>query len=88
MTAIIKETGQRWGGLYGCSPTHYQMFRGHSSLYTHTYTHSFTQLSEKKQKKKKRIHSCGLILSVDSASFQGESGENAGGGKKQNVSQP
>lgn len=39
MAAIIKETGQGGGGFYSCSPTHYQMFRGHSSLYTHPRVH-------------------------------------------------
>lgn len=44
MTAIIKET------FYGCSPTHYQMFRGHSSLYTQPCIH------QRKKKPHRNIH--------------------------------
>lgn len=54
ISAVIKETsrgGGGGGGFYGCSPTHYQMFRGHSSLCTQSCRHPEKFLCEKKQKK-------------------------------------
>lgn len=48
MTAIIKET------FYGCSPTHYQMFRGHSSLYSQPCIHQ--RKRNKKRKPHRNIH--------------------------------